>query len=354
MVEAMTRVVDSGWWLNGREVDAFCEEFGAYVGVKHMLAVANGSDALEIAMRAMLVKGGRAGREVITVANAGGYSSIACRIIGLVPVYVDIEPESHLMSLEAAVKSLSGETAFVVVTHLYGGMVDVAGLRAAMDEAGFGDVPIIEDCAQAHGVRLDGRMAGSIGDVATFSYYPTKNLGACGDAGAIATDNDELAAICRQLQQYGWSSKYSIGLANGRNSRMDEVQAAVLRVMLPGLEAANARRVEILVRYEQSAPEGVKLVKSPHGTVGHLAVVTCRDREGLRGHLKALGIMTDIHYPVLDCDQQAWKESGWKEGAGGLAHSRAARDSILTLPCYPAMSDEDVMRVCDALKGWKA
>jgi len=352
MVTAISRTVDSGWWLNGAENKAFCSEFASYIGVEHCLGVANGSDALEIAMRAVIAKTSPKGREVVTVANAGGYTTIACRIVGLTPVYVDIDPASHLMRIENAVKAMGDDTALVVATHLYGGMVDVAGLRVAMDAAGFTHVPILEDCAQAHGVSYMGRKAGSLGDIATFSFYPTKNLGACGDAGAIVTQDDELAHISRQLQQYGWASKYKIELAGGRNSRMDEIQAAVLRVLLPELDSWNARRIEIVNHYAEAAPDGVRMVRSPCGSVAHLAVAVCDDRTGLAQHMKNAGIMTDIHYPVLDCDQPAWNALNWREGPDGLAQSREASERILTLPCYPAMTNGDIERVCAALKSW--
>lgn len=352
MIEAMSRAVDSGWWLNGGENKAFCTEFAEYLNVKHCLTVANGSDALEIAIRAVVAKTMPEGREVITVANAGGYTTIACQIVGMIPVYVDIESDSHLMSIEGVVQALCKNTALVVVTHLYGGMVDVASLRSAMDNAGYKHVPILEDCAQAHGVSYQGRKAGSIGDVATFSFYPTKNLGACGDAGAIVTNNDEMADICKQLQQYGWSAKYKIELAGGRNSRMDEIQAAVLRVLLPQLDSWNARRIEIVKRYVEALPPNASIVQSPCGSVAHLAVVECDNRAALAEHLKNSGIMTDIHYPILDCDQPAWKDSNWREGKGGLANSRKAVTRILTLPCYPAMTESDVERVCKSLQNW--
>ncbi len=230
VIEAATRALRSGWWLNGGETRGFCEAFAAYVGTDHCTGVANGTDALEIAMRALLVTGRNEGREVVTVANAGGYTSIAARLIGLTPVYADIEEGSQLLDVGSAVAALTDETALVVATHLYGGLVDVPALRAAMDAAGHAHVPILEDCAQAHGLRQkDGRMAGSLGDIATFSFYPTKNLGAFGDGGAIATSDADLLKACDALRQYGWASKYTVAMPGGRNSRLDEVQAAILR-----------------------------------------------------------------------------------------------------------------------------
>lgn len=352
-IEAATRALRSGWWLNGGETRGFCEAFADYVGVEHCTGVANGTDALEIAIRALLETGRARGSEVVTVANAGGYTSIAARLIGLTPVYADIDEASQLLDVASAVSALSDETALVVATHLYGGMVDVPALRAAMDGAGHGRVPILEDCAQAHGLRRGERMAGALGDVATFSFYPTKNLGAFGDGGAIATSDADLLAACDALRQYGWTSKYTVAMPNGRNSRLDEVQAAILRQLLPGLDAANARRVEILSAYEAAAPEGVRVVRAVE-TVGHLAVLLVEDRDALRAHLEAQGVRTDVHYPVLDCDQPGWSDLPQRLAPGGVPVSRTSVPRLLSLPCFPTLRDDELERVCEALSAWRA
>ncbi|MFL9829185.1 DegT/DnrJ/EryC1/StrS family aminotransferase, partial [Rhodoplanes sp. SY1] len=304
------------------------------------IGVANGTDALEIAMRALVGLRGQGGTEVITVANAGGYSTAACRLVGLTPVYADIEEASQLVSLPSVVAALGEQTALVIVTHLYGGLVDVGQLRAMMDKAGYRYIPILEDCAQAHGLRLGSRMAGSLGDIAAFSFYPTKNLGAFGDGGAIATSDPELAQRCQMLRQYGWASKYAVAMPGGRNSRLDEVQAAILHQLLPHLDVANARRVEILNRYAAAAPTGVKVARA-EASVAHLAVVLCDDRAGLQSYLADRGIQTDIHYPVLDCDQPGWSELPWREAPGGLGVARASVGKLLTLPCFPALTDDE-------------
>jgi dTDP-4-amino-4,6-dideoxygalactose transaminase len=225
-------VLRSGWWLNGPRNKEFCEAFAGYLGVSHFVGLANGTDALEIVLRVLLERGHGAGSqasyasEIITVANAGGYTSTACYLTGCTPVYVDIEQESQLLSIPSAVAALSDRTAAVVATHLYGGLIDVPALRHAMNEAGYAHIPILEDCAQAHGLKGCGGQAGAFGDIATFSFYPTKNLGALGDGGGVATNDADLAASVRRLQQYGWGDKYRIVAAGGRNSRLDELQAA--------------------------------------------------------------------------------------------------------------------------------
>lgn len=353
LLNAANRALNSGWWLNGQEASAFCSDFAAYLGVSDCVGVANGTDALEIAMRAIVELRTPSRSEAITVANAGGYSTIAARLVGLTPVYADIEEASQLVSLDSVLSVISEKTALVVATHLYGGVVDVPALRAKMDAAGFAEVPILEDCAQAHGVRLNGRAAGSLGDIATFSFYPTKNLGAFGDGGAIASSDIALFERCQALRQYGWSSKYTIALPGGRNSRLDEVQAAILRTLLTGLDTANARRVEILGRYAEAAPAGVHVVKPAQGTVAHLAVVLCHARDSLKAHLADRGVQTEIHYPVLDCDQPGWSDLPQRIAPDGLPISRASVGRLLTLPCFPTMREDEIARVCEALATWR-
>jgi aminotransferase EvaB len=354
LLEAVRATLASGWWLNGGETATFCRDFAAYIGATDCLGVANGTDALEIAMRALLSVQKLAGREVVTVANAGGYSTIACRLVGLTPVYSDIEEASQLASLPSIVSAIGPDTAFVVATHLYGNVLDVLSLRAMMDAAGYGHVAILEDCAQAHGGRLAGEKAGALGDIATFSFYPTKNLGAFGDGGAIVTSNAALAEECRALRQYGWAGKYTIALEGGRNSRLDEVQAAILRVLLPGLESANKKRRAVLDRYASVMPASVTLVRGTNEGVAHLAIVLCEDRDGLKQHLADRKIQSDIHYPILDCDQPGWQALPQRLVAGGLPVSRRSVGRILTLPCFPTMTEEEIDRVCAALSGWSA
>lgn len=354
LVAAAGETLASGWWLNGEQVQKFSGSFARYVGVGHCVAVANGTDALELALRALINVRRMTGREVVMVANAGGYSSIACQLVGLKPVFADIDEASQLADLDAVVAALNEQTALVIVTHLYGGAVDVPSLRGNMDAAGYPHLPILEDCAQAHGLKLRGRMVGSFGDIATFSFYPTKNLGAFGDAGAVVSSDDRLAQEVDALRQYGWSSKYTISRPGGRNSRMDELQAAILLTLLPGLDAANLQRVAILDHYADALPEGVKLVRSRHGTVGHLAVLLCEDRDRLRGHLSDHGVATDIHYPVLDVDQPAWQDSNDASARNNLPVSRRSVGRLLTIPCFPGMTKAEINRVCEALAAWRS
>jgi dTDP-4-amino-4,6-dideoxygalactose transaminase len=331
-------VLASGYWINGPYTKAFCHDFAAATGVAHCVGVANGSDALEIALRCLVADPAR--REVVTVANAGGYTTTACRLIGLTPVYVDIDEASQLIAIDHAVAAVGPATAAVVVTHLYGGLVDVPALRATLHAAGFGDVPIIEDC---------GGRAGAFGDVATFSFYPTKNLGALGDGGAIVTNDATLAERVARLRMYGWDGKYDVVTSGGRNSRLDELQAAFLSALLPYVDADNERRRAIIDRYAAAAADGIELVSSPHGTVGHLSVVLTDDRERLAKHLNDRGVATDIHFPILDCDQTGWAGADQRVGPAGLDVSRRSVKRILSVPCFPEMTDDEIAQVCDAL-----
>jgi len=344
----------SGWWLNGPRGRSFSEAFAAYVGVADCVPVANGTDALELALRAVLGDRDPDSHEIVTVANAGGYATTAAMQVGLAPVYADIEEGSQLLSIDAAVAALTARTIAVVATHLYGNAVDIPALRAAMDRDGFRHVMIIEDCAQSHGARIGGRMTGSMGDIATFSFYPTKNLGAMGDGGAVVTGNAGLAASVRRLQQYAWSAKYEITTRGGRNSRMDEIQAAILAAMLPHLEANNLERRRILDCYQAAAQEKVRFIDRSEGAVVHLAVALCDDRAGLRAFLTQRGIASEIHYPILDTDQPGWRGMPHREAPAGIPVSRKSVSAILSLPCFPGMTQIEVERVVLAIADWEA
>lgn len=342
---ALSRVARSGWFIMGKEVQAFEREFAEWCGAAECIAVGNGTDALEISLRAL---GVGAGDRVATVANAGAYSSIALVSIGAVPVFVDIDDASLNMDPKALASSLDGVKA-VIATHLYGRMADVAAIAAAARAKG---VPLIEDCAQSHGAKSGGKRCGTFGDLATFSFYPTKNLGAVGDGGAIVAHDAQLAARVKQLRQYGWTSKYLSSVAGGRNSRLDEAQAAVLRVKLPHVDGWNARRREIGARYaaKLSHPQVSVPRREGESDVVHLYVVRSAQRDSLAAHLKASGIGTDVHYPNPDYKQPAWSAFA---PAKPLAVTERACAEMLTLPCFPEMRDDEVDRVAAAVNAWR-
>jgi dTDP-4-amino-4,6-dideoxygalactose transaminase len=335
-------VVDSGWYVLGPEVLAFERDLARAVGTSHAVGLANGTDALQLALASVGVE---AGDEVVTVANAGGYSTAAIHAIGAFPVYVDVADDDLLISPQAVEDALTARTRAVVVTHLYGRLAPVEAVLAVCRPL---RVAVVEDCAQAIGAVSRGRAAGSFGDAGTFSFYPTKNLGALGDAGAVVTSREGVSERVRHLRQYGWSAKYRVSLAGGRNSRLDELQAAVLRVRLPHLEAANERRRAILTAYVKAAASaGIQLVGglADDATVAHLAVLRCAQRQASADALRELGIATDVHYPVPD---------HWQSTHGGAAPSlpvtERACGEVLTVPCFPELTDLEVERVCVAIE----
>jgi dTDP-4-amino-4,6-dideoxygalactose transaminase len=341
---AYERVFGRGAFVLGDEVRAFEQAFAAYCGTTHCCGVANGSDALEIALRAVGVV---AGDRVVTVANAAMYSTLAIRAIGALPVYVDVDDATLTMSPRSLASLRPDGVRAIVVTHLYGRLADMPPL---LEWASGHRVPLVEDCAQAHGASLDGRRAGAFGTLASFSFYPTKNLGALGDGGAITTGDGAIAEAVRALRQYGWRSKYRVDRPGGRNSRLDELQAAFLSAKLPRLDAENALRRSICNRYAERIRHPRVRPPLPAGddSVGHLAVVRSAGRDSLRAHLSAREIGTDIHYPVPDHRQPVAADL-----AASLPVSERACDEVLSLPCFPAMSDAEVDAVIDACNTWR-
>ena len=342
-LSAVKKVLERHWYVLGEEVAGFESEFANYVGVGHCVSMANGTDAIEIALRSVGI--GR-GDLVVTVANAGFYSSTAIHAVGATPVYVDINASCMTMSVEALIEALKQKPKCVIVTHLYGQMADIKELLALARAAG---VMLIEDCAQSNGAKTKGRQAGSWGDAACFSFYPTKNLGAMGDGGAVVTNNDELAAKLKILRQYGWSSKYHVGHAGGKNSRLDEMQAAILRVKLPLLDSWNAARRNIASRYNEAFLNlGFDALPSvDESFVAHLYVARIHNRDALREFLKTQGVATDVHYPVPDHHQAAYIHP---QVVGSIEVTESSCKNLVTLPCFPGMTDEAVDTVIAAVK----
>lgn len=338
-------VLRSGIWLNGDWTRRFAREFAKWCGVKHCIPVANGTDALELAMRAL---GIGPGDEVITAANAGGYATAACHLVGGTPVWIDVRPETLGIDPNRILPAITDRTRLVVVTHLYGILADVTAVRDAINRSARGNIQILEDCAQAHGASSAGRKAGSFGDIGTFSFYPTKNLGAAGDAGAVVTNNAELADRVERLRQYGWREKYRSVLPGGRNSRIDELQAAILCVKLPYLEGWNARRRQIFDVYvEAIAPPNSIVGAREQANVAHMAIMRSPQRASIIRALAQAGIATEIHYPMLDCDQASARGLPGRKYA--LLVSEHACEQILTLPCYPDMTEDQIGAVAAAV-----
>ena len=343
---AVNRVVESGWLVLGPEVKQFEAAFAAYLGAQDCISVANGTDAIELGLKAIGVE---AGDRIATVANASMYTTTALLAIGAEPFFMDVNLDSRCATLDEVARALDAGVKAVVVTHLYGlAAPDIAAIASLC--AGRG-VPLFEDCAQAHGAMVDGKRTGTFGVASSFSFYPTKNLGALGDGGAVVTSDAAIAQRMRALRQYGWSDKYKVQVAGARNSRLDEMQAAILSAFLPSLDAANARRLAIAERYRAGLDHPEVQVPNAAGAayVGHLYVVRSPRRDALRAHLREAGIASDVHYPIPDHRQPVFGE---RFASVRLENTELLAAEILTLPCYPEMSDADVDRVIAAVNGW--
>lgn len=342
--QAAWRVIDSGWFVLGQEVRAFEQEFATYLGVKECITVANGTDALELALRAFQIG---PGDEVCTVANAGMYSTTAILNTGARPLFVDVQSETMTLCPKDLADKINPRTKAVIVTHLYGSMADIENI---LDVARAKNLRVIEDCAQAHGAKLQGRIAGTWGDIGCFSFYPTKNLGALGDGGALATGDSTLAECLRRLRQYGWSSRYHATSRGGRNSRLDELQAAFLREKLPRLNNWNLRRLRIACAYNEAFHDtGLKLPRlDSESHVAHLYVVRHAKRDRLRQLLAEAGVGTDVHYPIPDYAQAAVHEQ--MGDYNPLPATTEAINQIVTLPCFPELTDAEVERVISAVR----
>lgn len=345
---AIGQVIESGWLVLGPEVKRFEQSFAAYLGTAHCISLANGTDAIELALRALGVE--RADR-VATVANAGMYTTTALLAIGAEPFFLDVDLTSRNTTLAEVERALAAGVKAVVVTHLYG--MAVPQIRQIADCCARQGVPLLEDCAQAHGARAGGQRVGTFGDAASFSFYPTKNLGALGDGGAVVTGNGAVAEKVTRLRQYGWTTKYQVEVSGARNSRLDELQAAILSVFLPDLDTANARRREIAARYSAKIahPDVSLPAQAGEEYVAHLYVVQSAQRDALRAHLRDCDIAADVHYPIPDYRQPVF---GNRFESVRLENTERLSREILTLPCYPEMTDAQVGQVIDAVNAWQS
>ena len=345
---AVRRVLEGGWYILGEEVAAFEREFAAYLGVSDAIGVGNGTDAIHLALRAC---GIGVGHEVITVSHTAIATVAAIELAGATPVLVDINPGTFTMDPERLAETLvvrrTNKLKAIVVVHLYGHPAD---MPAILEIARRHNLLVVEDCAQSHGALLDGRKTGTFGDVAAFSFYPTKNLGALGDGGAIATSNVEIAARARLLRQYGWRERYISELA-GMNTRLDEMQASILRVKLHYLDAENTRRRQIASFYNAALLSTGLLLPQARPLASHVYhqyAVRSERRDELQAGLKQAGIGTAILYPKPAHLQPAY-QGRLEAGSGGLEHSERVCREILCLPMHPQLSDKEVALVSNAL-----
>ena len=339
---AVQRVFEAGTYIQGPAHEAFEKAFAEYVRVSHAIGVANGTDALVIAMRAL---GIGTDDRVLVPSHTASPTVSAIRQAGAIPVFLDVDERSYVISADDVEAALTKHIKAVIAVHLYGRPADVIELRTLADKAG---VILIEDCAQAAGARIDGRPVGSIGHAGCFSFFPTKNLGAIGDGGMITVNDGEAASRMRRLRTFGWS-KDRVCVEEGFNSRLDELQAAILAVKLPHLDRSNERRRYLARRYHAGL-QGLPLdlpesLENPYH-VYHLYVIAVDDRAELMARLKAEDILTGIHYPIPNHLHPANKrfahDSLWRT-------ERLAR-RVLSLPIYPELSDSDVDRVIAVIR----
>jgi dTDP-3-amino-3,4,6-trideoxy-alpha-D-glucose transaminase len=341
---AVQRVLGSGWYVLGKETLAFESAFAEWCEVAGCVGVNSGTDALQLALMAC---GIGPGDEVITVAHTAVATVAAIRLTGATPVLADINPRTFTIDPTDIARKITPRTKAIIPVHIYGQMADMDAILALV--AGT-DIRVIEDCAQAHGARYRGRMAGSMGDLGCFSFYPTKNLGAVGDGGAVIGSDAELLARVRSLREYGWTPTVRyVSQSEGINSRLDELQAAMLNVKLGRLHEWNQRRRELAAHYDEQL---AGLVTTPHVApdeehVYHLYVVRTPQRDYLRTELAVRQISTGIHYPVPVHQQPAYRELF----AGvTLPETEAAATEILSLPIHPGLTADDVVHVAAAIR----
>lgn len=341
---AISKALSSGYYILGPETSAFENEFADYVGVSHCIGVGNGTDAIHIALKAC---GIGPGDEVITVSHTAVATISAIILTGARPVFADISPDSYTMDVSHLEALLSENTKAIIPVHLYGHPANMPEIMKIAQKAG---VKVIEDCAQAHGASISEQKVGTFGDLACFSFYPTKNLGAMGDGGAVVSNNPELAKNVRLLREYGWEEKF-ISQINGFNTRLDELQAAVLRVKLQHLDAFNNSRKDIAEIYKAELAETALVLPSQAEFcehVYHLFVIRTDKRDALKSHLEQREIQAGIHYPVPVHLQQPYRVDGLQ-----LEQTERICNEILSLPMYPELGDK-LSDVVDAVKSFFA
>jgi dTDP-4-amino-4,6-dideoxygalactose transaminase len=348
---AVARVLASGWYILGKEGEAFEREFAAWQGAPRAIGCANGTDALTLALRGL---GIGHGATVVTVSHTAVATVAAIEMVGATPLLLDIDPDTFTMDPDELVAVLEDPPPglppirAVIPVHLYGQPCDLAPMVKAAQRHG---VAVIEDCSQAHGATLGGRKVGTIGDIACFSLYPTKTLGALGDGGVLSTADAQLADRIAAIRQYGWKDRY-ISAEVGVNSRLDELQAAILRVKLTALDAGNARRQAIAAAYD-AALAGARVAapvrRADAGHVFHQYVLRVADRAEVMARLRAEGIATAIHYPQPVHLQPAYR-GRTPLGPAGCAETARAAAEVMSVPMFPELTEAQVERVCEALR----
>jgi dTDP-4-amino-4,6-dideoxygalactose transaminase len=348
---AVARALSSGWYILGKEGEAFEKEYAAWQGATRAVGCANGTDALTLALRGL---GIGPGATVVTVSHTAVATVAAIEMVGATPLLLDIDPETYTMDPDELVAVLDDPPPglppirAVIPVHLYGQACD---LKPMLDACARHGVAVIEDCSQAHGATLDGTKVGNMGQVACYSLYPTKNLGALGDGGVLTTDDAALADSIGAIRQYGWKERY-ISAGVGVNSRLDELQAAILRVKLTVLDANNARRQAIAEAYDAALAGGplvAPMRRAGAGHVFHQYVLRVPERASVMARLRAEGIATAIHYPQPVHLQPAYV-GRTPMGPAGCAETARAAGEVMSLPMFPELTDAQVEQVCGALR----
>lgn len=341
--QAIAKVLKKGWYILGEEVKLFEEEFARYIGVLHGIGVGSGTEAIHLALVAC---GIGPGDEVITVSHTAVATVAAIELAGGKPVWVDIDPDFYVLDPQKLEKAITAKTRAIIPVHLYGQPVEI---DVVMDIAKRRRLRVIEDCAQAHGAVYRGRKVGAYGDLACFSFYPTKNLGALGDGGMVITNDPELAEKARLLREYGWQERYISKIA-GWNTRLDEIQAAVLRVKLRTLEEQNDRRIKLADFYNREL-QGTDLVlpkaREVATQVYHLYVVRSPRRDLLVNFLRDRGIGAMVHYPIPVHCQPAYKERFY--GGDDLPETERIAREVLSLPIHPELTESEAQKVVEAV-----
>ena len=340
------KILTSGYFIMGPYHDRFEIDLARYLGCSFALGVSSGTDALVIALRALGVE---QSSTIVNVANAGGYTSIAAAEIGCKILYADVDVKTHLLTVDKLMELDLSQVDVVVVTHLYG---NAAPIDEIVDFCRDRNIKVLEDCAQSLGGESSkGVKLGTVGDVGTTSFYPTKNLGAAGDGGAIFTNSEEIAKRVVSLRQYGWSTKYNVLRPGGTNSRLDELQAAILSIGLKSLDDRNEKRRLISQRYSNElAIYGIRILlgESDGSTTGHLSVMVLPgglERKSLQEYLASAKVGTAIHYPILDTEQ-----IGLKYLSPSPIISKAVSSQILSIPCFDGMLEEQVTYVIKTIE----
>ncbi|MEO7937516.1 MAG: DegT/DnrJ/EryC1/StrS family aminotransferase [Burkholderiaceae bacterium] len=348
-IAACERVIRSGWWILGKEVAAFEAKWADRVGVPYAVGCGNGMDAIELGLRALEIG---AGDEVVTTPMTAFATVLAVLRAGAVPVLADIDPRTAMLDPQSVQRCIGERTRAILLVHLYGQMGPVEPLAGLARERG---IHLIEDCAQAHGASAGGRQAGSFGAFGAWSFYPTKNLGAIGDGGALSTESADLADKVRTLRNYGQTVRYHHPHI-GMNSRLDEMQAAIVLERLQYLEPWTTRRRQIAALYSRHITHPsiglLALPGDPQRHVHHLFVVTCAERDRLAQHLKDAGVDTLIHYPVPIHHQEPCRTL--QRDPAGLGRAEAHAATCLSLPCHPGLSDHQVEQVIAAVNGFRS